>query len=119
MKPDRLLAIGGSAGSLQVILAVLTAAGENAPAAIPIAAKSNTSARGKRARLAAHRSRSKPLLQSGRKLPFICSAGNVFRKTDAPPGWDTFVCRGKNVWSLAGGTAIAGNSTQSLTRKRN
>ena len=31
MKPDRLLAIGGSAGSLQVILAVLTAIGEEFP----------------------------------------------------------------------------------------
>jgi len=98
---------------------VLTAAGENAPAAIPIAAKSNTSARGKRARLAGRRSRTKPLLQSGRKLPFICSAGNVFRKTDAPPGWDTFVCRGKNVWGLAGGTAVAANSPQIIVGKRN
>jgi two-component system chemotaxis response regulator CheB len=31
MKPDRLLAIGGSAGSLQVILAVLSAIGEGFP----------------------------------------------------------------------------------------
>ena len=47
-----------------------------------------------------HRSRRKSLIQSGPSLPFTCSAGDVFHKTDAPPGWDTFSCRGKNVWSL-------------------
>jgi hypothetical protein len=49
---------------------------------------------------AEHRSRRKSLIQSGPSLPFTCSAGDIFRKTDAPPGWDTFSCRGKNVWSL-------------------
>lgn len=48
-----------------------------------------------------HRSRRKPLVQSGTTLPFTCSAGDVFHKTDAPTGWDMFSCRGKNVWSLA------------------
>lgn len=48
-----------------------------------------------------HRSRRKPLVQSGTTLPFTCSAGDVFHKTDAPTGWDRFSCRGKNVWSLA------------------
>ncbi len=50
--------------------------------------------------VAEHRARRKPLMQSGASLPFTCSAGDVFHKTDAPPGWDTFACRGKNVWSL-------------------
>jgi hypothetical protein len=49
---------------------------------------------------AEHRARRKPLVQSGASLPFTCSTGDVFHKTDAPPGWDTFACRGKNVWSL-------------------
>src|SRR5260370_237909 len=43
--------------------------------------------------------RRKPLVQGGASLPFTCSTGDVFHKTDAPPGWDTFACRGKNVWS--------------------
>lgn len=46
------------------------------------------------------RARTKPLQHSGTSLPFTCSAGDTFRKTDAPAGWDTFTCRGKNVWSL-------------------
>ena len=50
--------------------------------------------------VAEHRARRKPLMQSGASLPFTCSTGDVFHKTDAPPGWDTFACRGKNVWSL-------------------
>jgi hypothetical protein len=24
----------------------------------------------------------------------------VFHKTDAAPGWNTFTCHGKNVWSI-------------------
>ncbi len=47
------------------------------------------------------RSRRKPLVQSGTELPFTCSPGDVFHKTDAPAGWDTFTCKGKNVWSRA------------------
>ncbi len=49
---------------------------------------------------AGHRERMKPSQQSGTMLPFTCSAGDTFRKTDAPAGWDTFTCRGRNVWSL-------------------
>jgi hypothetical protein len=48
-----------------------------------------------------HRSRRKPLMQTGTSLPFTCSAGDTFRKTDAPPGWDTFTCRGHNVWGVS------------------
>jgi hypothetical protein len=96
---------------------VLTAAAANAPGATSIAATADTRAQRKRARLTGHRSRRKPPVQSSGKLPFICSAGDVFRKTDAPPGWDTFVCRGKNVWSVVGGTAIAGNSAENHTRE--
>jgi hypothetical protein len=48
-----------------------------------------------------HRTRKKSLEQSGTKLPFTCSEGDTFRKTDSPAGWDTFTCHGKNVWSLA------------------
>jgi hypothetical protein len=54
----------------------------------------------KPAAAAEHRARRKALMQSGPSLPFTCSAGDVFHKTDAPAGWDTFSCRGKNVWSL-------------------
>lgn len=59
-----------------------------------------------------HRSRRKPLVQSGTALPFTCATGDVFHKTDAPPGWNTFTCRGKNVWSLAPSEAGAGGSDQ-------
>jgi hypothetical protein len=52
---------------------------------------------------AEHRARKKPLVQSGTDLPFTCSAGDIFRKTNAPAGWDTFACRGKNVWGIATG----------------
>jgi len=48
-----------------------------------------------------HRSRHKPLVQTGTNLPFTCSTGDTFRKTDAPPGWDTFTCRGNNVWGIS------------------
>jgi hypothetical protein len=48
-----------------------------------------------------HRSRRKPSVQSGTTLPFTCATGDVYHKTDAPPGWDTFTCHGKNVWSIA------------------
>ena len=53
--------------------------------------------------VAEHRARRKPAVQavqSGASLPFTCSTGDVFHKTDAPAGWDTFSCRSKNVWSL-------------------
>jgi hypothetical protein len=50
--------------------------------------------------VAEHRARRKPVVQSGASLPFTCSTGDIFHKTDAPSGWDTFACRGKNVWSL-------------------
>ena len=49
-----------------------------------------------------HRARKGPVVASGTQLPFTCSAGDVFRKTDAPRGFDTFACRGRNVWSLVG-----------------
>ncbi len=55
-----------------------------------------------------HRSRRKPLVQSGTELPFTCSPGDIFHKTDAPAGWDIFTCKGKNVWSRA--TAQAGDA---------
>jgi hypothetical protein len=55
-----------------------------------------------------HRSRRKPLVKSGTDLPFTCSPGDIFHKTDAPAGWDTFTCKGKNVWSRT--TAQAGDA---------
>lgn len=48
-----------------------------------------------------HRTRKKSLEQSGATLPFTCSEGDTFHITDAPVGWRTFTCHGKNVWSLA------------------
>jgi hypothetical protein len=64
----------------------------SAPVVPPLAAPRDT---------IGHRSRRKPLMQTGTSLPFTCSAGDTFRKTDAPPGWDTFTCRGNNVWGLS------------------
>ena len=46
------------------------------------------------------RSRRKPLDSHGTSLPFTCGPGDVFHKTDAPVGWNTFTCTGKNVWSV-------------------
>ena len=40
-------------------------------------------------------------IHTGANLPFTCSPGDVFRKTDAPAGWDTFRCGSKKVWSMA------------------
>src|SRR5579864_2428503 len=34
-----------------------------------------------------HRARKSSMVASGKQLPFTCSTGDVFRKTDAPPGW--------------------------------
>jgi hypothetical protein len=47
-----------------------------------------------------HAASGKPRMYNGREPPFTCSVGDVFRKTDAAPGWDTFTCLGKNVWSV-------------------
>jgi len=58
------------------------------------------------------RARKKPLGQSGTSLPFTCSAGDTFRKTDAPAGWDTFTCRGNNVWSLVPAQTREGRSVR-------
>jgi hypothetical protein len=59
---------------------------------------------------ATHRTRTKPVVHSGKNLPFTCSAGDMFHKTDAPAGWDTFSCRGKNVWGLMRNQAREGGS---------
>lgn len=59
-----------------------------------------------------HRSRRKALEQSGTTLPFTCATGDIFHKTDAPPGWNTFTCQGKNVWSIV--PSQAGADTASL-----
>ncbi len=48
-----------------------------------------------------HRSRRRPLAQTGTDLPFTCSSGDTFRMTNAAPGWDTFTCRGNNVWGIS------------------
>jgi hypothetical protein len=72
------------------------------PSAPPAASTARAASASKPAvAAAAHRARAKPLEQSGTRLPFTCSPGDVFRKTDAPNGWNTFTCRSKNVWSLA------------------
>jgi hypothetical protein len=47
------------------------------------------------------RARRKPHIYIGSEPPFSCSAGDVFHKTDATPGWNTFTCHTKNVWSIA------------------
>jgi hypothetical protein len=57
-----------------------------------------------------HRSRRKPSALSGTNLPFTCATGDVFHKTDAPPGWDNFSCHGKNVWIIAPSQAGADGS---------
>lgn len=63
------------------------------PVAVPVAAEPPRISTG-------HRSRRKPLALTGTNLPFTCSTGDTFRKVDAPSGWDTFTCRGNNVWSI-------------------
>jgi hypothetical protein len=54
----------------------------------------------KRVAATGHRARRKPRVSSGKQPPFTCSPRDVFHKTDAAPGWNTFTCRGKNVWSI-------------------
>jgi len=72
-----------------------------APAPPPAAAGARPVEIGAVAETTGQRARMKSVEQSsGTNLPFTCSAGDTFRKTDAPAGWDTFTCRGKNVWSL-------------------
>ena len=70
------------------------------PAPAPVTAGARAAALPKPAAPIQHRARTKPLQQSGTHLPFTCLPGDVFRKTDAPAGWNTFTCRSKNVWSL-------------------
>jgi hypothetical protein len=72
-----------------------------APAQPPATAKIARPSAAKRLKAApVERAARKPLAQSGTSLPFTCSTGDVFHKIDAPPGWDTFTCRGKNLWSI-------------------
>ena len=73
---------------------------QRAPAAPPAAAIALPAEVEREADPSGHRARMKPVEQSGARLPFTCSEGDTFRKTDAPTGWDTFTCRGRNVWSL-------------------
>ncbi|MCU1276035.1 MAG: Mov34/MPN/PAD family protein, partial [Bryobacterales bacterium] len=86
------------------------------PVAPPVAPAAISAANAQAARstvpvlAASHRTRTKPAVQSGRNLPFTCSAGDMFHKTDAPAGWDTFSCRGKNVWGLMKNQASEGGS---------
>jgi hypothetical protein len=51
-----------------------------------------------------NRARRKPRTSSGKEPPFTCAPRDVFYKTDAAPGWNTFTCLSKNVWSV--GTAL-------------
>lgn len=57
---------------------------------------------------------------SGTHLPFTCTVGDVFHKTDAPAGWDTFGCRARNVWTIlrtqaSGENRSSNQSTPSAT----
>jgi hypothetical protein len=54
----------------------------------------------KRLSASGSRARRGPRFSIGREPPFTCSVGDVFRKIDAAAGWDTFTCRGNNVWSI-------------------
>jgi hypothetical protein len=47
-----------------------------------------------------NRARRKPRTSSGKEPPFTCAPRDVFYKTDAAPGWNTFTCLSKNVWSI-------------------
>ena len=58
-----------------------------------------------------HRARRQPAVLSGKNLPFTCSVGDVFHKTNAPPGWDTFNCSAKNVWNVMRSQASAERSS--------
>lgn len=53
-----------------------------------------------RDRTAPRKVRPKPAANSGKTLPFTCSVGQTFVKTDAPPGWNQFGCAARNVWVL-------------------
>ena len=41
--------------------------------------------------------------RTGTSLPPTCTAGEMFFKTDAPPGGNVFGCAATNIWSLQGG----------------
>jgi hypothetical protein len=69
-------------------------------AAPSLAANEQIAAPLKRVAATGHRARRKPHVYSGKQPPFTCSPRDVFHKTDAAPGWNTFTCRGKNVWSI-------------------
>src|SRR5437879_5255742 len=58
-----------------------------------------------------HRARRQPAILSGKNLPITCAVGDVFHKTNAPPGWDTFGCSAKNVWNVIRSQASAERSS--------
>jgi len=68
-------------------------AATQAPNATPVANSLPASARTEQ------RARTRSVT-SGTRLPFTCSVGDIFHKTDAPAGWDTFGCRARNVWTI-------------------
>jgi len=85
----------------QWVAAVKPSLAPSASASVPSPARAAQSGEAvKPEQVAEHRARRKPVVQSGASLPFTCSTGDVFHKTDAAPGWDTFACRSKNVWSV-------------------
>ncbi len=57
-----------------------------------------------------HRARRLPAILSGKNLPITCAVGDVFHKTNAPLGWDTFGCSAKNVWNVIRSQASAERS---------
>jgi hypothetical protein len=90
------------AGTMRTAIAATSAgAMRSALDAPPTAANAQTAAPLKRVIVTKHHNgRRKPLVRTGRELPFTCSAGDVFHMSEAPPGWDTFTCLSRNVWSL-------------------
>jgi hypothetical protein len=42
-------------------------------------------------------------MKAGTTLPTTCTAGDLFFKTDAPPGSNLYGCTAANTWSIQGG----------------
>jgi hypothetical protein len=83
------------------VLAMPMLASVHSSEALSLATTRQTAAQMKPLSATRQRARRKPHVYSGSEPPFNCSAGDVFHKTNATPGWNTFTCHTKNVWSIA------------------
>jgi hypothetical protein len=49
-------------------------------------------------------------LKTGTVLPAVCAAGDLFFKSDAPPGQNVYGCTSTNIWTLEAGGGTSGGS---------